>query len=287
MVVQKADEERLAGEIAAEDKAAAQVEDDCHHGAFATTKVQEGTVQIGKHQALITAESGVDINRVTEAKAFKDWIGLIRNEEHIEVSKVHMQSMDMSDSNVDIVKFTADFAKDSNDPRKANVVLRGGGATVLIVLKHEHKRYTLVARQPRVPVCESSLPEIPAGKLDSDGNLAGGTSNQMKKATGIEINETELVCLTQLAYGDKYPGMYPTCRGSDEHNQIYLKRQLISAQELAHFEKSIADMNEECKSIQFQICPLEKLWRMSPDANALSALCLHDKLVAAGRIPEF
>jgi ADP-sugar diphosphatase len=198
-----------------------------------------------------------------------------------------MQSVDMCGSDVDILKFNADFAKHGNNPKHTNVVLRGGGSAVLFVFKHENKRYTVVVRQPSLPTCQSSLPEILTGKLDSDGNLSGAKFEEMKKATGMEINEAEFICLTQLAYGDKYAGMYPTCGDSDEHIQIYLKRQTISTRELSQLEKYIVDMNEECKDFQFQMCPLEQLWRLSPDAKALSALCLHDKLVAAGRIPEF
>jgi ADP-sugar diphosphatase len=244
------------------------------------------TIRIGKGEVVITAELGIDISKALDAKPFKDWSSAMAMEGRINISKIHIQSLDMfGPSKVGFIKFKVDATRDGKVV-PGIVFLRGGAPSILVVLQHQKQKYTLVVRQARLPVCNSSMIEIPAGMLDNEGNFAGVAAKELKEETGIQIKETDLVNMSKLAQSETYPGVYSSCGGSDEYNPIFLYQAVVSAEMLADFDGRLTGVAEEGEMIKLQILPLEQLWRKSPDSKALSAVCLFERLRACGRIPE-
>jgi ADP-sugar diphosphatase len=110
--------------------------------------------------------------------------------------------------------------------------------SVLIVLRasddKEKGDRVLFTLQPRVPVPSAQLPELPAGMLDGSGSFSGTAAQEIEEETGerfllfcvysmhvyllcipgLKIKEDELVDMTELAYGDKWRGVYPSAGGS-------------------------------------------------------------------------
>jgi hypothetical protein len=54
-------------------------------GTAAAAKEQQQAVRIGRCRASITAESSIDIKDALEANAFKDWVAMLKNQNHLEV----------------------------------------------------------------------------------------------------------------------------------------------------------------------------------------------------------
>lgn len=248
--------------------------------------VQEDKVTIGKAEVLVKGQSGVDVAKAIEAKPFKEWCLKIGQNQRIVISSILIQSVDMFGPRVGFMKFKAETTVD----RKAVpgiVFMRGGAVAILVDLKCGEERHTLLVCQPRVSVAEDALPEIPAGMLDGDGNFAGVAAKEMKEETGIEIRENDLIDMTSKVYGDKYPGMYPTCGGSDEFNRLFLFRKEVTKEEIATMEGKLTGVAEEGEQIKLKIIPFNDLYKVSPDAKALAALCLHDRLIQSGEIKAF
>jgi len=244
---------------------------------------EEEKVIIGSHDAIITAESGIEKGKVITSKPFTDWVASISNENRIEILKLHIQSVDMFGKKVGFIKFKAE-PKVAGKDIPGIVFMRGGAVAVLVVLLNKGRKYTLVVKQARVPVCHSALAEIPAGMLDGDGNFAGVAAKELKEETGLEIKQKDLIDLTRLAYKDKYPGMYPSCGGSDEFNRIFLFQKTATDAELAQLQGKLTGVVEEGEMIKLEILELDKLWRVSPDAKALAALCLYRKAILEAKI---
>merc|ERR1712039_744943 len=101
------------------------------------------------------------------------------------------------------------------------------------------------------------------------------------------MGEKELIDMTALAFRGAYPGMYPSCGGTDEFNRLFLYRGAITADELKDMQGRLTGIAAEGELIKLEIVPLDDLWRMSPDAKALGALCLHDRLILSGLIENF
>merc|ERR1712217_426531 len=133
-------------------------------------------IQIGKCNTLPTVEAGIDIDNVTGAKPFKDWSAMMAQNERIEINSIHVQSLDAKVDGAPDVCYLKLKADAQVDGTKVPCIfsMRGSETAVLVVLKRENARYTLMIRQPRVSVCASSMPEILAGLLDDDGNFSGG-----------------------------------------------------------------------------------------------------------------
>lgn len=155
---------------------------------------------------------------------------------------------------------------------------------ILLVLECGGQQYTLLTKQPRVPIGDVAFPEIPAGMLDGDGNFSGAAAKELREETGLAIPSSELVDLTGLAYGDAYKGMYPSCGGCDEFLRLFLHRKEMTEEELTALQGKLTGLREEGELITLQVLPLDDLWQATPDAKALSALLLYSKLLAAGKI---
>lgn len=90
---------------------------------------------------------------------------------------------------------------------------------MLLVLKTKGQPDKIILTlQPRIPVPHFSFPELPAGMLDGSGNFSGKAAEEIKEETGLIIKEDELIDMTELAYGDKWRGVYPSAGGSGKSN---------------------------------------------------------------------
>lgn len=253
----------------------------------------EAVRMIGLSLTTITAEAGIDLEKTSletllETKMVKDWLQTIRQEKRFSVEKILIQSVDMFGPKVGFVKLNATVRIEGKQV-PGIVFMRGGSVGVLVVLRHSDSNgkeslSTLVVRQPRVPVACGDIVEIPAGMLDGDGNFAGVAAKELKEETGLEINVSELVDMTELVFRDSYPGMYPTCGGSDEFNRLYVHQKDVTAEEVESMNGRLTGVAEEGERIKVQILPLDQLWRQTADAKALAALCLYNKLSAQGKI---
>eukprot|EP00443_Scrippsiella_acuminata_P043679 CAMPEP_0115200614 /NCGR_PEP_ID=MMETSP0270-20121206/17210_1 /TAXON_ID=71861 /ORGANISM="Scrippsiella trochoidea, Strain CCMP3099" /LENGTH=572 /DNA_ID=CAMNT_0002614019 /DNA_START=135 /DNA_END=1854 /DNA_ORIENTATION=- len=245
------------------------------HGAGA-----DPSVQLGGTSVPVTGEPGIDVALAMSFVPFQDWVrevGAHVSAGRAKVSKVHIQSVDFFGPKVGFMKFKADVTVDGKFV-PGIVFSRGGSVAILVILIHEGTPYTVLVRQPRVAVGNMTMPEIPAGMVDGSGNFSGAAAKELKEETGIEIHEKDLIDMTDLAFGDAYPGMYPSCGASDEFNRLFMYRQDVTAAELESLQGRLTGVAEEGEHIKLQIIPLGDLWKMSPDAKALGALCLLNQL---------
>jgi ADP-sugar diphosphatase len=247
------------------------------------------TIQIGSDTVKVTAEPKsvpIDVEKAITSPNFENWCKRIAADGKFKVKEILLQSLDMFGPKVGFLKFKADVTVDSK-PVPGIVFMRGGAVAILVVLKCKEKRYTVVVRQPRIPVGKDNLPEIPAGMLDGEGNFAGVAATELKEETGIHIKEKDLINMSKLAWRDQYPGMFPSCGGSDEFNPLFLYRQEMSEEEIQFLQGKFTGVAEEGEMIKLEIIEFDDLWKVSPDSKALCAIYLHDQLVNAKEIEPF
>jgi hypothetical protein len=244
------------------------------------------SISMGDREVMVVAESCSAIDTALASKQFTEWAATMAKSKRIEISKIDVQSVDMTSSRLLSARCKVDGKRDGRDISKV-VFMCGGAPSVLVVLKFtkDKNHFVLTVRQPRLPAANSALQEIVTGMLDDDGNLIGKPAKVIHERAGIEINESELINMTQMAQGIEYPGMYTSTVQSDEYHPLFLCRKHVCNMDLASLKGRIAETTST--DVQLEITPFNQLWRMTPDAKALSALCLHDKLVADGRLPDF
>jgi ADP-sugar diphosphatase len=214
------------------------------------------------------------------------------------LTKIEFQSVDMFGPRVGFVKFVA-TSTFQGKPVPGIVFARGAAVAILTVLKCGEERWVVCCRQPRLPIGRHYL-EIPAGMIDGNGSFVGVAAKEMKEETGIEIKETDLIDLTQLAYGPGEPcgvggteaavaggplhGMYPSAGGCDEFLRLMYFTKVVERDYLTALHGKLTGCVEEQENIRLELVRYEDLWRLSPDSKTLSALLLLERLAAAGKL---
>nr|CAG8603222.1 13978_t:CDS:2 [Entrophospora candida] len=152
------------------------------------------------------------------------------------------------------------------------------------------KEQVVLTYQARIPAPSFSFPEIPAGNselllgmLDGSGNFSGKCSDEIKEEVGIEIKEKDLIDLTELAYGDKFRGAYPSPGGSDEFLKLFLCIKEMKKEDVEKLEGKLTGLKDEGENITVRLIKLNELWKI-PDMKALSALALYNALKNEGKV---
>lgn len=155
---------------------------------------------------------------------------------------------------------------------------------ILVVLRCEGEKYTLLTVQPRFAGCSFAFPEIPAGTLEDDGTFAGGAARELEEETGIVIRAEDLIDLTALVYKDRFKGVFPTVGGSDEFLRLFAFQKEVTREYLSGLQGKCTGLACENEQITLKVIPLRDLPVEVPDAKALSALMLYQTLQSFGAL---
>ncbi|CAM0135689.1 hypothetical protein VKS41_005352 [Umbelopsis sp. WA50703] len=248
----------------------------------------------GKSIPVEPASSDLDIKPVFEFQPFKDWCSTFEKElshsKDIKINSIQVQNVDyFGGGKPGFVKFKADVELTESGKKVPGIVfMRGGAVSVLIVLRasddKEKGDRVLFTLQPRVPVPSAQLPELPAGMLDGSGSFSGTAAQEIEEETGLKIKEDELVDMTELAYGDKWRGVYPSAGGSDEFLRLFYCAKSLPTKEIDELEGKLTGLREHGEAITLKLVKLEDAWKLSPDAKLLSSLALLDALKRSGKL---
>jgi len=238
----------------------------------------------------VSCEPGLEENvpKALSSQKFKTWWARVEKDDNFVIEGIRFQSIDMfGPTNPGFIKFELK-AKAGGKTCPGIIFMRGGAPAILVVLKKsdDGRLFTITVNQPRIAAGSSSFCEIPAGMLDGDGNLAGVAAKEMKEETGLVINEKDLINLTEMAHGPHsgHQGIYSTCGGSDEYNPIFLYRKVVEPKFITDLQGKETGNADEFEQITVRVIPFEQLWQVSADSKALSALCLHDRLLKSGML---
>ncbi|KAF0507844.1 nudix family hydrolase [Gigaspora margarita] len=255
------------------------------------------SVNIGGSSVPITVtQQSIEVASILKFKPFEEWVSTLSNKvltadkKELEINKIEIQNVDYFGSKIGFIKFKVDAKLIENGKSVPGIVfMRGGAVAVLLILRSKDpndqvlKEHVVITYQPRLPVPSLNFPEIPAGMLDGSGNFTGKASEEIKEETGIEIRDQDLIDLTELAYGDKYRGAYPSPGGCDEFIRLCLCIKEMDHKEVKSLEGKLCGLRDHGESITVGLVELDYLWKI-PDMKALSALTLYDALKKNGKL---
>ncbi|KAK3214199.1 hypothetical protein GRF29_28g2361656 [Pseudopithomyces chartarum] len=141
--------------------------------------------------------------------------------------------------------------------------------------------YTLLTLQPRLPTTSLSFPELPAGMLDSSGNLSGKAASELREELGLTVAASSLFDMTaaavssvpQLPYLDSptpnpgatttsstslserppehvAPAMYPSPGGCDESLSLMLLQKRMRREQIERLRGREGGVREEGEVIR-------------------------------------
>lgn len=154
------------------------------------------------------------------------------------------------------------------------------------------EKHVLLTVQPRVAAGGLRCVELPAGMVDN-GTFRGAAANEIKEELGLEIPETELTNLTELATGvgmveggEDWPSaVFPSAGGCDESVHIFLHEKRVPRSQLKEWTGKLTGLREQGEKITLKLVKLEDMWcEASRDAKALSAWALWEGLKRSGKL---
>lgn len=210
------------------------------------------------------------------------------------------------------MKIQAEVKNEKGEWLPGAVFLRGGSVGMLLILQPddvqpgtEIDKHVLLTVQPRIASGSLALTELPAGMLD-DGTFSGTAAKEISEETGLEVPESKLINLTELALagttttpstqGSK-PGnsanlkeklqnaMYPSPGACDEFIPLFLYQKRVPRSQLDEWRGKLTGLRDEGEKITIKLVRLEDLWKEGGrDAKALAALSMYEGLRREGKI---
>lgn len=214
-----------------------------------------------------------------ESKPMKEWLTRMDNlqqHKHLNLHSVNVQSVDMFGDKVGFIKFVANVTDKDGDKCPGSVFMRGGSVAVLPILRTNFQTYVLLVQMMSVPTASYSLPSLPAGMIDDTGTFSGNMAREIEEETGMIINESELVDLTEKTHGDKFQGVYLSSGGTDEYVRLFYFERDVSEESVNMLKDKITGLAKENEKIKLTVVPFDKMCLYTSDAKALSAKALYD-----------
>jgi ADP-sugar diphosphatase len=146
--------------------------------------------------------------------------------------------------------------------------------------------------QPRIPAGSLSFAELPAGMIDDSGTFAGAAAKEIGEETGLEVKESELLNMTELALPPPpdpdellQAAVYPSCGGSDEYIPIFLWQKRVPRNQLSQWQGKLTGLRDHGEKITLSLVRLDDVWKIGGrDAKTLSAIALYHGLKREGKI---
>jgi ADP-sugar diphosphatase len=240
------------------------------------------TIEIGKRTVPVIFPGSILDEMFDEEKTWKKIIDFkpfmdycARMDERFDVKIISIQSITMFGSRIGFMEITAVIFDKDLDHIPGVVVLRGVSVAILIILRDETgKEYVVIARQPRAATGEYDFPEIPAGMLDGQGNVAGKAVEEAKEETGLTIEPSELIDLTALAYGEGCPGVHVSPGFTDELFRFFACEKTMAGEDIKLLNNRLTGLRDKGEKITIEIVPIQEACRI-PDVKTALALMLY------------
>lgn len=196
---------------------------------------------------------------------------------------------------------SVEIKNDAGESLPGAVFLRGASVGMLVLLQpddlpsgSQDERYALLTVQPRVAAGSLQFVELPAGMVD-DGTFQGSAAKEIKEELGLEIPESDLINLTDLAIPEELVsedgnevvgrGVFPSSGGCDEYIPLFLYEKRVPRATLKEWEGRLTGLRDEGEKITLKIVKVEDMWKAAGrDAKALTAWALWENLKRDGKL---
>lgn len=155
-------------------------------------------------------------------------------------------------------------------------LLRGASVACLCLLRSDQMGeldadpYVVLTEQPRIPMANLHMVEIPAGMLDDSGNFAGKAAEEIKEETGLSLDAEELIDLTE------HTGpIAVSCGVLDEQMKFYLYEKRCSEEFIESLRNREAGERNVGEMITVRVEPLDRVMQTCRDSKFWIAMSLY------------
>jgi diketogulonate reductase-like aldo/keto reductase/8-oxo-dGTP pyrophosphatase MutT (NUDIX family) len=237
--------------------------------------------------------------KALNSEPFQTWVSRCEknhNNKRLELHSVEIQSVDLFGQKVGFCKLKSHCTLVDGDAHHEEhslpgiCFLRGNAVSILVALCCNGETYSLLVEQPRVPIGQASVLELPAGMIDatSDG-IMGTAAKEMEEECGISVKPSEMVDLTELAgvgVGNvRSAGISPSPGACDELCRLLYLEKEVTVSQLEDMKGHLLGLREEGEIITLQVVRMDEVWKLSGDYRSMCSLFLLDKLRQGGKLP--
>lgn len=252
-------------------------------------------------QAMLTPSTQNWISTLRHNLSLQTQSGHEFNSSPYELKSIKIQSIDkFSSSQIGFIKLKAEIQNKDDESLPGSVFLRGPSVGMLIILQPDDlpqdsklEKHVILTVQPRIPAGTLRLAELPAGMVDDD-TFSGSAAKEIKEELGLEIPESELTNLSELAVptsaegegAEKLPqAMFPSAGGCDEYIPIFLHEKRIKRETLKEWTGKLTGLREHGERITLKLVKLDDLWKEGGrDSKALAAYAMYEGLKREGKL---
>ncbi|KAK7914540.1 hypothetical protein PG985_012243 [Apiospora marii] len=267
----------------------------------------------------VTLPDGLEKATFLAFPPFQNWLGTVQrslklqsrtthpfNDDPYSLRSITVQSYDLfGGSRLGFLKLKADVSNAAGENLPASVFLRGPSVAMLVILipddvergsaAEDDERHVILTVQARIPAGSLEFVELPAGMVDDGGSFAGTAAKEIKEELGLELQSSELTCMSDLAQGEASAqlqddeglpaAMYPSAGGCDEHITIYLHERRVPREQLRGWTGKLTGLRDHGEKITLKLVKLKDLWKEGArDAKCLAAVALWEGLRREGKI---
>ena len=99
----------------------------------------------------------------------------------------------------------------------------------------------------------------------------------------LKANSDDLIDLTELAYGGKFPGIYSSMGLLDETIRLFLWQLELPHEKVMELEGRLGGEDDH-EQITLRLVPFEDVWLKFPDPKTLCSIFLYQQLKSNGKL---
>ncbi|QIX00204.1 hypothetical protein AMS68_005721 [Peltaster fructicola] len=255
----------------------------------------------------VSLPEGLTAERLLDFKAFVDWQACLKqsleeqtrgyhpfHSQRFGLRAIEVKSFSTTDKfgeppvgRILFVTLQAQIVNDRGETLPGHVFLRGGSATVLMILHpigKPEERYVIMTEQARPAAGSLRFQELPAGMLDKENNVKLAAAREIEEEVNLNIATKDLVNMNEevLALQQEEPmdeplrtAMYPSPGACDEFINIFLWEQSMAEVEIQALDGRLTGKVAEQEKIQVRLLKYEQLLqRGARDGKTLAAWSL-------------
>lgn len=182
------------------------------------------------------------------------------------------------------VKIKAEIYDQQSRRLPGIVFLRGASVGILIILKVKKEEYVVLIKSSLPAIGQVDYMQLPAGMMDRETDSLNVALRELREETGIDTSGGSMINLTQMFYGDRLKGIYPSPGACDEVIKLFAYIKEVDDEEVHRIHGKQTGLASEYEHLTLEVVRISDLCRLTADVKAHSAYIMYTQLKTEGKL---
>lgn len=223
---------------------------------------------------------------IENSSLVKNWIAGL--DPRFQLKGYEIQSVDTvvrnGNEEVLFVKIKAEIYDQQGRKLPGIIFLRGASVGILIILRTKKEEYVVLIRSSLPAIGQVDYIQLPAGMMEKETDALEVALRELQEETGIDTEGGSMVNLTQMFYGDRLKGVYPSPGACDEVIKLFAYIKEVDEKDIEHIHGKQTGLASEHEHLTLEVVRLTELCRLTGDVKAHSAYIMYTQLKKEGKL---